>query len=188
MSEGQVELAVMVDHVETHGVVSQRLLTEVLYLIAWPKFPIPEDPVPLVALARMPLILPSSPNSIRNRIDWALREASLPCEIRFEASSTALLLAAVIARLGVTILPWPAADVELDEHKIKLARVGHRLFSRDLSLCWHDTQLLSNAVQNVRLTMLEMFEQRGRRPEWTGEGRVTESSPRSKAGKTSRGR
>lgn len=163
---GRVELAVVVDAVETRGVASQRLLTEALYLIAWPEYPMPGEPVPLADLARMPLILPSAPNTIRSRVDWALREAGLPCEILFEASSTALLFAAVLAKLGVTILPWTAAHVELDEHKLKLAKVDHRLFSRDLSLCWHDTALLSNAVQKVKATLLELFDSLGKRPEW----------------------
>jgi LysR family nitrogen assimilation transcriptional regulator len=163
---GRVDLAVVVDAVETHGIAAQRLLTEALYLITWPEFPIPDEPVALSELARMPLILPSAPNSIRSRVDWALREAGLSCEILFEASSTALLFAAVMAKLGVTVLPWPAAHVELDEHKLKLAKVDHRLFSRDLSLCWHDTELLRNAVQKVKATILELFDLLGRRPVW----------------------
>lgn len=168
VSGGRVDLAVMADHVETHGVASQRLITEALYLLAWPDFPIPVDPVPLAALARMPLILPSAPNVIRNRIEAAMREASLSCEIRVEASTTALLVAAVLGKLGVTILPWTATHTEVDDHKIKLARIDHRLFARDLSLCWLDTQLLSNAVQKVKSTLLELFQQLGRRPEWVG--------------------
>ncbi|MFM0341142.1 LysR substrate-binding domain-containing protein [Paraburkholderia fungorum] len=163
---GRVDLAVVVDAVETRGVAAQRLLTEALYLIAWPEFSMPGEPVAIAELARMPLILPSAPNTIRSRVEWALREAGLSCEILFEASSTALLFAAVMAQLGVTILPWTAAHVELDEHKLKLAKVDHRLFSRDLSLCWHDTALLSNAVQKVKETTLELFERLGRRVEW----------------------
>jgi LysR family nitrogen assimilation transcriptional regulator len=163
---GRVELAVVVDAVETRGIVAQRLFSEALYLIAWPEFPMPDEPVSLAELARMPLILPSAPNTIRSRVDWALREAGLPCEILFEASSTSLLFAAVMAKLGVTILPWSAAHIELDEHKLKLAKVDHRLFSRTLSLCWHDTALLSNAVQKVRATMLELFAELGRWPQW----------------------
>jgi LysR family transcriptional regulator, nitrogen assimilation regulatory protein len=163
---GRVELAVVVDAVETRGIVAQRLFSEALYLIAWPEFPMPAEPVPLAELARMPLILPSAPNTIRSRVDWALREAGLPCEILFEASSTSLLFAAVMAKLGVTILPWSAAHIELDEHKLKLAKVDHRLFSRTLSLCWHDTALLSNAVQKVRAAMLELFAELGRWPQW----------------------
>ncbi len=71
-----------------------------------------------------------------------------------------------MAKLGVTILPWSAAHIELDEHKLKLAKVDHRLFSRTLSLCWHDTALLSNAVQKVRAAMLELFAELGRWPQW----------------------
>ncbi|MFM0100954.1 LysR substrate-binding domain-containing protein [Paraburkholderia nemoris] len=166
IGSGRVDLAIVVDAVETRGVAAQRLLTEALYLIAWPEFQMPREPVSIAELARMPLILPSAPNTIRSRVEWALREAGLPCEILFEASSTALLFAAVMAKLGVTILPWTAAHVELDEHKLKLAKVDHRLFSRDLSLCWHDTALLSNAVQKVKATILELFDSMGKRPEW----------------------
>lgn len=169
IGSGRVELAVVVDAVETRGVAAQRLLTEALYLIAWPEFQMPSEPVSIAELARMPLILPSAPNTIRSRVEWALREAGLPCEILFEASSTALLFAAVMARLGVTILPWTAAHVELDEHKLKLAKVDHRLFARDLSLCWHDTALLSNAVQKVKATILELFDSLGKRPEWAAD-------------------
>ncbi|MGB7195654.1 MAG: LysR substrate-binding domain-containing protein [Collimonas pratensis] len=163
---GRVELAVVADAVATRGVAMQRLISEALHLIAWPDFPLPATPIKLAQLARMPLILPSAPNSIRSRVDWALSEAGLASEVRFEASSTALLFAAVIARLGVTILPWSAAHVELDEHKLKLAAVDHRLFSRELSLCWHDTELLSNAVHKVKAIIVELFEVLGQRREW----------------------
>lgn len=166
VSGGRVELAVTADAVETRGVAAQRLMTEALHLIAWPDFPMPAEPVQLAELARMPLVLPSAPNSIRSRVDWALREAGLPCEVLFEASSTALLFAAVIAQLGVTVLPWSAAYAELDERKLKLAQVDHRLFSRDLSLCWRDTDLLSNAVQKVRQAIMDLFDVLGCRPEW----------------------
>lgn len=166
LAAGRVELAVVVDAVETRGIAAQRLLTETLYLIAWPEFPLPNEPIAITELARMPLLLPSAPNTIRSRVEWALREARLPYEILFEASSTALLFAAVMAKLGVTILPWSAAHVELDERKLRLAKVDHRLFSRDLSLCWRDTTLPSNAVQKVKATILELFDSPGKWPEW----------------------
>lgn len=166
LASGRVELAVVVDAVDTRGVAVQHLLNEELYLIAWPEFPMPNEPVAIAELARMPLLLPSVPNTIRSRVDWALREAGLPYEVLFEASSTGLLFAAVVARLGVTVLPWSAAHVELDERKLKLAKVDHRLFSRDLSLCWRDTALLSNAVQKVKETTLEMFDTPEKWPEW----------------------
>lgn len=168
IGEGRVDLAIVADHVATHGVASQRLITEELYLLAWSDFPTPSQPVTLAELARMPLILPSSPNVIRNRIEAAMREAGLSLDIRIEASTTALLLAAVIGKLGVTILPWTAAHVEVNEQTIKLARINHRLFARDMSLCWTETRLLSNAVLKVKAALLNLFQQLGKRPEWIG--------------------
>ena len=50
--------------------------------------------------------------------------------------------------------------------RLKLARIDHRLFKRDLSLCWHDTVVESNAVQKVKATIIELFEAFGRQPGW----------------------
>lgn len=163
---GRVALAVNVDVVETRGMAFQRLLTETLYLVAWPEFELAEDPVSIEALAKMPLVLPCAPNTIRNRVEFALQEAGLKCEVEFEANSTDLLFSAVKAQLGVTILPWAAAHAELVQQRLKLARIDHRLFKRDLSLCWHDTVVESNAVQKVKATIIELFEAFGRQPGW----------------------
>ncbi|WP_321950605.1 LysR substrate-binding domain-containing protein [Burkholderia cenocepacia] len=176
LERARLDLAIVVDAVGTRGIAIHRLLTETLYLITWPEFPVPDDPVPLDAIARMPLVLPSAPNTIRNRVDWAMREAGLSYEISFEASSTGLLFAAVMAQLGVTILPWTAAHVEIEERKLKLSTVAHRLFARDLSLCWHDTALVSNAVQKVKGEIVRLFDTLGQRPEWAA-GRALTTPP-----------
>ena len=166
IASGRVDLAIVADAVETHGVQAEHLLTEALYLIAWPEFELPREPITLSALATMPMVLPSAPNTIRSRVEWALREKGLACKILFEASSTALLFAAVMAKLGVTVLPWTAAHVELDEGKLKLAQLDHSRFRRDLSLCWKDTPLVSNAVLKVKDTMHELVATLSARPEW----------------------
>lgn len=163
---GRVALAVNVDVVETRGVASQRLFTETLFLVAWPEFSLPDEPVSIDALAKMPLVLPCAPNTIRSRVESALHEVGLQCDIQFEANSTDLLFAAVLAKLGVTILPGAAARVELEQHKLKLARIDHRLFTRDLSLCWHDTVVQSNAVQKVKAIIFELFDEFERQPGW----------------------
>lgn len=158
ITAGRVALAVVVDGVPTRGVVSRRLFTETLYLVAWPEFELPHASVSLASLATMPLVLPCAPNTIRSRVEAAMQEAGLPFAVEFEANSTDLLFSAVLARLGVTLLPWAAAHVELAQQTLKLARVDHRLFNRELSLCWPDTAVHSNAVQKVKATILELFE------------------------------
>lgn len=167
---GRVALAVEVDGVPTRGVVSQRLFSETLYLVAWPEFDLPQTPVSLQSLAQMPLVLPCAPNTIRSRVESAMQEAGLPFAVEFEANSTDLLFSAVLARLGVTILPWAAAHVELAQQSLKLARIDHRLFSRELSLCWPDTAVQSNAVQKVKETILELFEGFEQQQGWAAAG------------------
>lgn len=56
--------------------------------------------------------------------------------------------------------------MELAQQSLKLASIEHRLFSRELSLCWPDTAVQSNAVQKVKKTILELFEGFGRRQGW----------------------
>ncbi|MBK3507146.1 LysR substrate-binding domain-containing protein [Pseudomonas sp. MF6747] len=167
---GRVALAVEVDGVPTRGVVSQRLFSETLYLVAWPEFELPQMSVSLQSLAQMPLVLPCVPNTIRSRVESAMQEAGLPFAVEFEANSTDLLFSAVRARLGVTILPWAAAHVELAQQSLKLASIDHRLFSRELSLCWPDTAVHSNAVQKVKETILELFEAFEQQQGWAAAG------------------
>ena len=166
LSNRRVALAVVTDAVETPSLAMQPLLTEELYLIAWPEFVLSPDKVSIAELGQMPLVMPSAPNSIRSRVEWALREQGRPCEILFEASSTSLLFAAVMARLGVTVLPWSAAYLELHEHKLKMAKVDHPQFARELSLCWHRTDVMSNAVQKVKAAIVELMGELRKRPEW----------------------
>lgn len=167
VDSGRVALAVMADADRSRSTVVQPLLTEELYLVAWPEFPLEAEVVSLSRLAQMPLVMPSAPNTIRRRVEWALREEGVEWNVLFEASSTALLFAAVLERLGVTILPWSAAYLEIEQRKLKIARVDHNLFARELSLCWKESGLISNAVVKVKTTMLRLFEEYGSRPGWT---------------------
>ncbi|UVM24440.1 LysR substrate-binding domain-containing protein [Pseudomonas wadenswilerensis] len=166
LSNRRVALAVVTDAVETPSLALQPLLTEELYLMVWPEFALSSNKVSIAELAQMPLVMPSAPNSIRSRVEWALREHGRPCEILFEASSTSLLFAAVMARLGVTVLPWSAAYLELREHKLKMAKVDHPQFTRELSLSWHRVDVMSNAVQKVKAAIIELTGELRQRPEW----------------------
>ncbi|MBR8302336.1 LysR family transcriptional regulator [Burkholderia dolosa] len=156
ISSGRIDVAIVADAVQARGIKTEYLLSEALYLFAWQEFDLRREPIRVTDLSRMPLVLPSAPNSIRTRVELALRERGLACHVVLEASSAALLFSAVAAKIGVTVLPWSAAHAELDRNTLKLVRINNRHFKRDLSLCWRDTPLLSNAVVKVKATMMEM--------------------------------
>lgn len=60
--------------------------------------------------------------------------------------------------------------MELAQQSLKLASIDHRLFSRELSLCWPDTAVHSNAVQKVKETILELFEAFEQQQGWAAAG------------------
>ncbi|AVD83830.1 MULTISPECIES: LysR family transcriptional regulator [Pseudomonas] len=157
ITTGRVAMAVMVDAVETRGIATQHLLTERLYLMSWPELQLPDTPISIEALSRLPLVLPCAPNGIRSRVEFALQEAGQACQVEFEVNSTDMLLLAVKNELGVTVLPWAAAQDNLEPGRITLREIDHRLFVRELSLCWHEAGVQSNAVDKVRQTIVSLF-------------------------------
>jgi LysR family nitrogen assimilation transcriptional regulator len=66
-------------------------------------------------------------------------------------------------------LPWSAAHIEIDEGKLKLTRISHRLIERELSICWRGTVVLTSAVQKVRDLIVELVQELNRRPERAAE-------------------
>ncbi|MFU5003725.1 LysR family transcriptional regulator [Pseudomonas paraeruginosa] len=157
MTTGRVVMAIMVDTVGVRGIASHHLLTERLYLMAWPELQLPVTPISIDTLSRLPLVLPCAPNGIRSRVEFALQEAGQACQVEFEANSTDMLLLAVKNEMGVTVLPWAASQSFLESGRITLREIDHRLFVRELSLCWHETGVQSNAVDKVRDTIVSLF-------------------------------
>ncbi|MHC8339228.1 hypothetical protein [Pseudomonas sp. HLT2-19-2] len=47
-----------------------------------------------------------------------------------------------------------------------MSKVDHLQFARELSLCWHRTGVMSNAVQKVKAAIVELIGELGLRPEW----------------------
>ncbi|EBZ4664295.1 LysR family transcriptional regulator [Salmonella enterica subsp. enterica serovar Bovismorbificans] len=156
IENGQIDLAVAADVMEIPEISKIPLLSEDLCLIMWSEFEWPHDTISIAELAQLPIILPGFPNSIRMRVEAVFREQKLSCKVLFEASSIALLFAAVQEKLGVTILPWSAAYSELDKRKLKFACIEHPYFRRDISLCWRANTLLSNAAVKVKESILEL--------------------------------
>lgn len=157
IESGRIDLAIAADVVETAGIRKTPLFSEDLYMIMWPEFAWSADTIPLSELARLPIILPGAPNSIRTRVERAMSEQGLPINILFEASSATLLFAAVQAKLGVTILPWNTIYPEPGECRLRFSRIEQPNFKREIALCWHGTRLHSNACVRIREDILEMF-------------------------------
>ena len=108
----------------------------------------PNETVSLRKIAEMPLILPSMPNTLRSRLEHAFLKANLSFNLFGEASTSAILIPAVRARLASTVLPYSAAHEEICSQLVDMNAIEGG-FGRDVYLCTSTSLPVSPATSTV---------------------------------------
>lgn len=105
---GRLDLALLFDPPPIPQLAYEVLMREPLLLVAPASaFRLPKQ-VPLAALAQYPMVLPSSPNSIRNLVDSVLRPRQVALRLVAEVGAVQTVLSLVEQGVGCTILPESA--------------------------------------------------------------------------------
>lgn len=104
LREGRLDMAVVLRE-DAAAVGDARLLARVhLYLIGLPGHPLlAQAQVPLAALGRVPLVLPSRPHLLRARMDRLAAEHGLQFDVAVEADSVQLQCEVAAAGAGLAI-------------------------------------------------------------------------------------
>ena len=169
---GAVDIAIVVDAQMSHGTSILPLLLEDLYVILPHGSAGSQTSLSLRDIVGQPLVLPAAPNTIRQHIDAALREARLDYRLVAESSASDVLVRMVAAGLGWTILPWAAVGDEVLRGLLDALPIrGHRL-RRELGLCVSDAIPPSRATEVVRATLLELVDELVTAGAWPGVERV----------------
>jgi DNA-binding transcriptional LysR family regulator len=105
--------AIVTEPVLDHHLLVEHLLEESLVGIAPWSTPLPTPPVPLEALARLPLVLPPANNPLRIEVEGAATEAGVTLAVPVEVEGVRLIADLVAARAGVSVLPETAIPPEL---------------------------------------------------------------------------
>ncbi len=146
MREGRIDLAVLYDAVEDHGIRTERLLEEDLLFFgpaqaaAEAGLPSQGRPVTFATLARMPLILPGEGHGLRDLLTRTAREEGVTLDTVMDVDSYNNIKELVAEGLGFSVLPehaiarevaagrlqlWPVRDPPL-RRSVYLARPGDR--------------------------------------------------------------
>ncbi|RAI64831.1 LysR family transcriptional regulator [Pseudomonas fluorescens] len=178
VAAGKLDLAITVDAQPRRGARITPLFTEEMYAVLPKAAAAGKKSLKLKDVAASPLILPSAPSTIRQRVEAALLNSHLKYEIVSEVSSTDLLIRLVSAGLGWTVLPWSALaeDVERYGRIDALPISGHKL-EREISLCSSDTLPLSRAAEVVQTHVVNILRSLVGQGEWRGTRFVTDSYP-----------
>ncbi|WP_059411946.1 LysR substrate-binding domain-containing protein [Cupriavidus basilensis] len=110
----------------------------------------------LAEMAALPLLLPSFPNSIRVLTDRAFVAAGLELKLVAETSATSVLLAAVRAGMGWTILPWSALATEHPD-AFACVPISDSSLVRRVFLCVAGSARLSLACKTVEDALLRLI-------------------------------
>ena len=156
VANGKLDVAVVVDAAPSRGVALSPILLEDLLVVA------PKDAVgtrrslSLKEVAAAPLVLPSRPSTIRQRVETALMDAQLTCRLAGEVSATDMLVRVVRAGIGWTLLPWSAVSDDINRGDMVALPIRNLRLRRELAICVSDTLPLSNAAQLVRDSISEI--------------------------------
>jgi len=173
VARGRLDIAIVVDARPCRGATITPMLIEDLFVIMPGAEAEGRSTVSLEFLARKPLILPSLPSTIRQRLDRLLMQARLDYRLVGEVSATDMLLRMVIGGLGWTVLPSAAVQAEVATGVVgALPLAAGYALNRELSLCVSDITPLSHVASAVRDMLRAIVDDLLQAGEWVGVSRV----------------
>ena len=134
LDAGSVDMAVLYQGWAAGRLLSEKVITEKLCLIASTKHKKLGRRTPTAQLARNSLILPSAPHGLRRLLDTVAREQKIMLNIPIEADSFDSILTLVIANLGCTVLPAAAIQDELSRNHLQASLLVEPEVTRTLIL------------------------------------------------------
>lgn len=175
LNAGELDVALMYDPEPGPHIEIQPLVTEPLFLItpgtprarALAKTDFPEA-CSVQDLARLPLILPRSPHSIRVLIDRLCAGNNVHPNIFFESDSIRSTKGIVERGIGCTVFSRSFLVQELEENRLAAVPFKSALASWTLCVVLPRRDNLSLAVRSVRRLMLEQALLLHRTGFWTG--------------------
>jgi LysR family nitrogen assimilation transcriptional regulator len=167
--DGRLDVAILFDQPSRKGVLSYPLAAEELYLVTGPanSGAAIAERVTLSEIAALPLLLPRCPHPSRLLLEAAFNRAGLSFKVAAELDSVTVLLDAVRAGWGATLLPWSAFHRVQAQGHVSGRPLVERM-ERVMSVCVSDARPTTSAAAAVRETMVEMVENLVNRKAWCG--------------------
>ena len=158
LKSGRINLAVLFDDGQLSAFATTPLVEEDMLFIsrAGSRFAPKKKSIPLAKVAELPLILPGVQHGVRTRVENIMRAAGLSLENVSDINSVAILKSALLADLGVTILPVAPMLAEIELGQMVAHPISGAAISRTVSLCSSRNIPLTNAAAAVRKLVLDV--------------------------------
>jgi LysR family nitrogen assimilation transcriptional regulator len=134
LDSGKVDMAVLYQGWAAGRLLSEKMITEKLCLIASTKRGKLGRRTAASELANFPLILPSAPHGLRRLLDTVALEQKIILTVPIEADSFDSILTLVIENLGCSVLPVGAIQDELARKQLQASLIVNPEVTRTLIL------------------------------------------------------
>jgi LysR family nitrogen assimilation transcriptional regulator len=175
LQRGEIDLAITYSTAHVRQIKSEPLVEEALYLVG------PADaalrakrPVPVTALAGLPMILPGPRQGLRMLIEDAAQSAGVKLKLTVEAEALPTLKDLVARGLGYTVLPLMAVQSELRSGVLRAAAIVQPTLKRQLVLSRSIVRPSSNAVRRFSDVLKSEIVDMVKKKAWRGELKVTD--------------
>lgn len=162
----KLDIAVAMDTMQRPNMHLIPLLDEELMAVG-PGSARRDTPLTLAEIAALPLLLPSFPNSVRVLTDRAFVASGLELTLVAETSAVSVLLSAIGAGMGWTILPWSALATERPG-AFACIPISDSSLVRRVFLCVAGAARLSLACKTVEAAALRIISDLIRNGAWKG--------------------
>jgi LysR family nitrogen assimilation transcriptional regulator len=156
---GKMDMALIYASDPIKGTTLQPLFKEEMFLVSPPNTDLPgemREALPVAALDKMPLLLPSKNHLLRRLIDDALARARVSANVISEIESVPALSAAVLDGLGSTILPASVVTSTPTFSGAKVRALTRPVIDATVSLCFSDHLPLSEPALAARAVLLDV--------------------------------
>lgn len=149
---GELDLAITNSQEPLGGLITEPLATEPMLVVGPAGADLNLDtPMPVRALADLPLILTRAPNSLRRIVERGLERTGAKPRIRLEANTLPLMTDLVEAGLGYTVLPSCGALPPVLEGRLTAARL------EGVSVSWLVTRFKDRPISPLARSLLDVI-------------------------------
>jgi DNA-binding transcriptional LysR family regulator len=125
-----------------------------------------QDDVPFASLDRLPLILPSAPNGLRQALDALARQERIVIAPVIEADSLPLFKLVVAEEHLYTVLPLHAVAGEVEARQLQAARIVDPPVRRTVSMVLGATKAPRKAVTEVASQIVRIVDDMAHKGLW----------------------
>jgi DNA-binding transcriptional LysR family regulator len=123
--------------------------------------------VPFASLDRLPMILPSAPNGLRNALDALARQQRITIAPVIEADSLPLFKSVVAEERVYTVLPLHAVAAEVEAGKLQASRIVDPPVQRAVSMVLRATKGPRKAVSEVAAQIVRIVDEMAGKGLWS---------------------